>query len=88
MNPHNWSYTKRIATTRLVTSTSLIGGFASSVDSAVIPQARIEFSTPTAVKALTTTNYLVGFGIGALFAALLVKLLDATQYELPQCSSS
>jgi hypothetical protein len=69
LNPHNWSLSKRVATTFLVSSTSLLAGFASSADSAVIAQAKVDFGVSDIVMALATALYLVGFAFGALFAA-------------------
>ena len=50
---------------------ALIGfvvGFASSVDSAALPQATAEFGVSEVVESLATGLFLVGFGCGALFA--------------------
>lgn len=62
MNPHNWSKVKRMAVTILVASVGLIVGFASSVDSAAITQARKEFGVSEVTESLATGIYLVGFG--------------------------
>jgi hypothetical protein len=50
--------------TLLVASIGLIVGFASSVDSAVIQQARIEFGVSEVTESLATGIYLIGFGFG------------------------
>ena len=62
MNPHNWSKLKRMCITILVAFIGLIVGFASSVDSAVITQARMEFGVSEVTESLATGIYLVGFG--------------------------
>jgi hypothetical protein len=64
LNPHNWSILKRTVITLLVASIGLIVGFASSVDSAVIQQARIEFGVSKVTESLATGIYLVGLGSG------------------------
>ena len=64
LNPHNWSTIKRMSITFLVASIGLIVGFASSVDSAVIQQARIEFGVSEVTESLATGIYLIGFGSG------------------------
>lgn len=69
LNPHNWSKTRRMMITIIVASIGLIVGFASSVDSAVLQQARQEFHVGEIAEALATGLYLVGFGVGAFFAA-------------------
>ncbi|KAL8803276.1 MAG: hypothetical protein Q9200_006286 [Gallowayella weberi] len=43
LNPHNWSYSTRIWATLNIASIGWIVGFASSVDSAALPQASAEF---------------------------------------------
>lgn len=64
LNPHNWSILKRMLITFLVASIGLIVGFASSADSAVIQQARIEFGVSEVTESLATGIYLIGFGCG------------------------
>lgn len=68
MNPHNWSYGKRISSTVLIASIGFIVGFASSVDSAALPQAAEDFGAAEVVESLATGLFLVGFGMGALFS--------------------
>lgn len=69
LNPHNWTILKRMCITLLVASVGLIVGFASSVDSAALQQAMKEFNVSEVVESLATGIYLVGFGLGAFFAA-------------------
>lgn len=74
MNPHNWSKVKRMAVTILVASIGLIVGFASSVDSAALTQARMEFRVSEVVESLATGIYLIGFGqVDKQTRALLIK---------------
>lgn len=68
LNPHNWSMTKRIAITLLVASIGLIVGFASSIDSAAIPQASADLGVSEVTESLATALFLVGFGFGAFTA--------------------
>ena len=64
LDPHNWSGMKRMMITFLVAFIGLIVGFASSVDSAVIQQARQEFGVSEVTESVATGIYLVGFGCG------------------------
>jgi hypothetical protein len=74
LNPHNWSILKRMSITFLVASIGLIVGFASSVDSAALQQARIEFGVSEVTESLATGIYLIGFGCGCVYKSYaLVK---------------
>ncbi|MCJ1479220.1 hypothetical protein MMC13_007905 [Lambiella insularis] len=70
MNPHNWSNLTRWAATNSVTIASIgwIVGFASSIDSAALPQAAAEFGVSEVTESLATSVFLIGFGCGALVA--------------------
>ena len=68
MNPHTWSNAKRIYITFMVASIGFVVGVASSIDSEAIPQASAEFHVSEVVESMATGLYLVGFGVGALFA--------------------
>ncbi|TVY18253.1 putative efflux pump kojT [Lachnellula arida] len=68
MNPHNWGYGTRIFATILIASIAFTVSFASSVDSAALPQAAEDFGVSEVVEILATGIFLVGFGFGALFA--------------------
>ena len=64
LNPHNWSILKRMSITFLVALIGLIVGFASSVDSAAVRQAKLEFGVSEVTESLATGIYLIGFGCG------------------------
>ncbi|KAL3422127.1 major facilitator superfamily transporter [Phlyctema vagabunda] len=68
MDPHNWSYAKRITCTLLISLVAFIVGFASSIDSAALKPASKEFGVSEVAEALATGIFLIGFGFGALFA--------------------
>ncbi|KAJ4369647.1 hypothetical protein N0V83_005409 [Neocucurbitaria cava] len=68
MKPQNWSRTKRMCTTLMVAAIALVVGAASSIDSPAASKAAQEFRVSEVVEILATGLYLVGFGIGALFA--------------------
>ncbi|CZS99165.1 probable benomyl/methotrexate resistance protein [Rhynchosporium agropyri] len=68
MNPHNLPLSTRISATMLIASIGFIVGFASSVDSAAIAQAAEEFGVSEVAESLATGLFLIGFGVGALFA--------------------
>jgi len=84
MNPHNWSRATRFGAmyvllprevkawlTKDRINVAMIGwivGFASSVDSAALEQAAKEFGVGKVTESLATGIFLIGFGVGALFA--------------------
>lgn len=68
MNPHNWSKVTRIGATMNVAAIGWIVGFASSIDSAALMQATADFGVSEVTESLATGLFLVGFGVGALFA--------------------
>jgi len=68
MNPHNWSLLTRWGATSTVASIGWVVGFASSIDSAALPQAAAEFGVSEVTESLATGLFLIGFGCGALVA--------------------
>jgi MFS family permease len=68
MNPRSWSNLIRISATILIAAIGFIVGFASSIDSAALTQAADEFGVSEVTESLATGLFLVGFGVGALFA--------------------
>ena len=68
LNPHNWSRAIRIGATVNIAFIGWIVGFASSVDSAAVKQASAEFGVSEVTESLATGLFLIGFGVGALFA--------------------
>jgi len=75
MDPHNWSYARRIYCTMLVASIALIVSMASAVDSSVIKQAAQDFGVSKAVESMATGLFLIAFGFGALFAGPVSETL-------------
>ncbi|KAL8713281.1 MAG: hypothetical protein Q9225_006791 [Loekoesia sp. 1 TL-2023] len=68
LNPHNWGYGRRIWATVNIAFVGWIVGFASSVDSAALEPAAKDFGVSEVTESLATGLFLVGFGVGALFA--------------------
>lgn len=68
LDPHNWSYALRIWVTMQVAAIGFVVGVASSIDSSAIPHAAVTFGVSEVVASLATGLYLIGFGVGALFA--------------------
>ena len=68
MNPHNWSTMTRIGATVNIAAIGWVVGFASSVDSAALVQASADFGVSEVTESLATGLFLIGFGVGALFA--------------------
>lgn len=67
-NPHNWSRMRRTGATMLIAAIGFVVGVASSIDSSATREAAEEFGVSMVVEVLATGLYLVGFGVGALFA--------------------
>jgi multidrug resistance protein len=68
MNPKSWSKTKRFAITFSVASIGCVVGLASSIDSSAVREASAEFGVSEVVESMATGLFLIGFGVGALFA--------------------
>ena len=68
LNPHNWSNLTRIRCTVTIAAIGFVVGFASSIDSAAIPQVSKALHVSEIVESLATGLFLVGFGTGALLA--------------------
>lgn len=66
-DPHNWSFATRLGATINIASIGWVVGFASSVDSGA-PQAAADFGVSDVTESLATGLFLIGFGVGALFA--------------------
>lgn len=67
-DPHNWPMWKRVRCTMLVASIGCVVGIASSIDSSALSPAAEEFHVAEVVESMATGLFLVGFGLGALFA--------------------
>lgn len=68
LNPHNWSHAYRLWATVLIASIAFIVGWASSIDSGALQQAADELHVGQVAESLATGIYLIGFGVGSLFA--------------------
>ncbi|CAK3944170.1 MFS general substrate transporter [Lecanosticta acicola] len=67
-DPHNWPMTTRIACTFMIASIGCVVGLASAIDSSALAPAAREFHVAEVVESMATGLYLVGFGLGAVFA--------------------
>lgn len=54
MDPHNWSFPRRVCATMVLSLIGGIVGWASAIDSAVIPQASAEFGVSDVAESLAT----------------------------------
>lgn len=68
LNPKNWSNTTRWSLTLIISFVAFIVGLASSIDSAVLVQAANDFGISEVAESAATGLFLVGFGLGSLFA--------------------
>jgi hypothetical protein len=73
--PHNWSTTRRLCATAMVALIALVVGAAASIDSPATHRAALEFGVGDVVEILATGLFLIGFGVGALFAGPLSETL-------------
>lgn len=73
-NPHNWSQSKKARVVLTVGLLAFAVTLASSIDSGVIPQAAKEFGVSEVVESLATGNFLIGFGVGTLYAGPLSEI--------------
>ncbi|KAF2095779.1 MFS general substrate transporter [Rhizodiscina lignyota] len=69
--PHSFGAFKKARMVLTVGFVGLVITMASSIDSAVLPQAAQEFGVSDVVESLATANYLIGFGLGTLLAGPL-----------------
>lgn len=74
-NPHNWSKRLRLRSTLIINAVAFIATAASSIDSAVLMPAAMEFHVSEVAESLATAVFLIGFGIGALLASPLSELM-------------
>lgn len=69
-NPKNWSLVNRLRTVFVLITIAFVVTAASSIDSAIAPQAAQAFGVSSVTEALGGTGiFLVGFGIGSLLAS-------------------
>lgn len=75
-NPHMWSTSARMTTTLVLVSIAFVVTAASSIDSAIAPQAAMAFGVSDVVESLAGTGvFLIGFGFGSLAAGPLSEML-------------
>lgn len=67
-DPHCWPLSKRIPATLLVASIGCVVGLASAIDSSAVAYASKEFHVSEVVESMATGLFLIGFGVGSLFA--------------------
>ncbi|TKA74434.1 hypothetical protein B0A49_02862 [Cryomyces minteri] len=65
----------RICATMMVASIGFVVGLASAIDASAVSEAAKEFGVSEVVESLATGLYLVGFGVGALFAGPVSETL-------------
>jgi hypothetical protein len=66
LSPLNWSIRKRVMTTVLLSLTTFVVTFASSVFSSALRVVAIEFNISDEVATLGTSLFVVGFAIGPI----------------------
>lgn len=73
--PHNWSTPRRLFATAMVALIGFVVGAAASIDSPATHRIAEEFDVGDVVGILATGLFLIGFGVGALFAGPLSETL-------------
>jgi hypothetical protein len=68
VNPKNWSHTTRYSLTLIISFVAFVVGLASSIDSAALAPAANDFGISEVAESAATGIFLVGFGLGSLFA--------------------
>jgi hypothetical protein len=63
MNPQSWGFARRTTATMVLSFIGGIVGFASAIDSAIIPQARAEFGVSEVAESLATGAYCVHYTV-------------------------
>ncbi|KAJ9297746.1 hypothetical protein DTO271G3_3967 [Paecilomyces variotii] len=66
MDPRNWSFARRLTSTLVISLIGGVVGWASSIDSAALPQGMAAFGVSDVAESLATGLFLIGFGTGAL----------------------
>lgn len=66
LNPLNWTVRKRVFATVLLSFTTFVVTFASSVFSSALRVVAIEFNVSDEVATLGTSLFVVGFAVGPL----------------------
>ncbi|KAJ5692547.1 hypothetical protein N7462_001970 [Penicillium macrosclerotiorum] len=74
-NPRNYSFSRRLVATLLVSALGWVVGAASSINSGVLPQNTAAFHVSDVVGSLVTGIYLLGFAAGSLFSGPLSEIL-------------
>ncbi|KAJ5752644.1 major facilitator superfamily domain-containing protein [Penicillium odoratum] len=74
LNPRNFTTGKRVGVTLVVSALSFVVGIASSIDTAVLPQASQDLHVSEVVESIATGIYLLGFSFGSLFSGPLSEV--------------
>ncbi|CEJ57277.1 Putative Major facilitator superfamily transporter [Penicillium brasilianum] len=74
-NPMNYSFSRRLVATLLVSALAWVVGAASSINSGVLPQNTAAFGVSDVVGSLVTGVYLLGFAAGSLVSGPLSEIL-------------
>jgi MFS family permease len=77
-NPKNWSFAMKFTITSLALCAGISGGWASSNDSTIIPQALETFKVSDVTESLATGLYLVTFGLGSLLGGPFSETVGRT----------
>lgn len=84
MNPRNWTFSKRLRATLVVSLIGCLVAVASSIDSTVVPQAARNLGVSEVTESFGSIgSFLLGFGPGAIIAGPVSEVLGRNQIYLP-----
>jgi MFS family permease len=86
LNPLNWSIRKRVVATVLLSLTTFVVTFASSVFSSALRVVAVEFHISDEVATLGTSLFVVGFALGPLVYSNVLQTNDRYGDRCPNSS--
>ncbi|KAJ5959831.1 Major facilitator superfamily domain general substrate transporter [Penicillium vulpinum] len=83
MDPHNWSFKRRLFTTIITSLTGCVIFWSSTIDSTALTTARALFHTSFEIQTLPTTMFLIGSGLGALITGPISEVVGRNPVYIP-----
>ncbi|KAJ5085428.1 hypothetical protein N7532_010199 [Penicillium argentinense] len=74
MDPHNWTFTCRVACTTLVSLLASLVLWSSTIDTSALTSTRKLYQTSFELQSVPTAMYLIGLGIGGMVTAPVSEL--------------
>ncbi|KAJ5996685.1 hypothetical protein N7522_008345 [Penicillium canescens] len=83
MDPHNWTFKRRLACTLITPGTACVIFWSSTIDTTAIVSTRALYRTNTQLQVLATTMSLVMNGLGALVTAPISEVFGRNPTYIP-----